>query len=180
MSVRPRLKKTPSLLPRPTATSYQLMPVNSRSNQRRNALVVLSNGVELTQNPALPRLPGQIGLRGDCPIAWEDIDRVGPESRLPVAPSMESMIFGGPDIPSPSKHRAKRLKQWERWTTEILPELIQPYLELQRKTQSLREDATLDLVSHACECCASLRKLSISVIRFSSELSVQHVFITHL
>lgn len=71
-SVRPRIRKRQQTLPAPTAASYRLTPLSTRQTQRsgsvQQALVFLPNGKRLTQNPALPRLPGQVGLRGDRPV----------------------------------------------------------------------------------------------------------------
>ena len=150
MSLRPRLKKTQTLSSRPTAASYQLTPITLQSQHHRNALVVLPNSIELTQNSALPPLPGQIGLCRDGPVARDDLDCVEADSAPPVIPFTEPEVFGGTDVQSPSKHRVKCLEQWEQWTTEILPELILPFLELQCKTHTFCKDAPLDLVSQAC------------------------------
>ncbi|KAJ3792094.1 hypothetical protein GGU11DRAFT_865191 [Lentinula aff. detonsa] len=50
---------------------------------------------------------------------------------------------------------------------EVLPSVISPYLELQHRTQSLRDEAGIHVVEQACECCRTSRKLNIWVIRFS-------------
>ncbi|KAJ3831374.1 hypothetical protein F5878DRAFT_502469, partial [Lentinula raphanica] len=61
----------------------------------------------------------------------------------------------------------KRLKQWERWTLEILPLIVPHYLDLQHRTRSLRETAALQVETQGCQCCQSPRKLTIWVVRFS-------------
>ncbi|KAF9060551.1 hypothetical protein BDP27DRAFT_1169169, partial [Rhodocollybia butyracea] len=61
----------------------------------------------------------------------------------------------------------KQLKQWERWTSEIIPLLIPTYIELQCQTHSLRDEAATNLEMRKCECCQSTQKLSIWVYRFS-------------
>lgn len=174
MSVRPRLKKYQNNRSVPTASSYRLTPVvtsATRNSRRREqgALVLMPNGVRLTQNPALPRLPGQVGLRSNRPVDIEDFASFPQERERPVSPP-ENGYFDPVDyLPSsPSKHRLKRLRQWERWTTEILPISIPAYLELQRSTELLRKEATVNVQGQACQCCLRPRKLTIWVIRFSS------------
>lgn len=173
MSTRPRLKKRRNALPIPTVASYRLMPATSaiRRNRISDVRVVLPNGVTMTQNRGLPRLPGQVGFRGDLPVTLDNVSRAAEEeNRTTLGPldSFESGWVGLPDIPSPSKHRAKRRKQWECWTTEILPLILPHYLEFQRKTRSLRDKVSLDMRGQSCACCQTSRKLTIWVIRFSS------------
>jgi hypothetical protein len=175
MSLRPRLKKNQPRPPALTAAAYRLTPVATPGTQRRNSdkpLVILPNGRMLTQNPALPRLPGQVGLRGERPVNLDDIAGAGTERRLllPAGPG-EQVFFDGVEPGSPSKHRAKRLRQWERWTTDILPLIIPAYIELQRTTRSFRDEAVINVDIRKCECCQTARKLSIWVYRFSSKFS---------
>lgn len=171
MSVCPRLKKQQKQLPRLTAASYRLTPVvtSTAGRKRRNEpLVLLPNGIALTQNPAIPRLPGQVGLHGDRPVTLEDFAHAAEQIEVPVSLTPEVEFVDAPDLASPSKHRTKRLRQWERWMTEILPSVISPYLELQRSTQSLRNEAVLNVEGRPCGCCQNSRKLTIWLIRFSS------------
>jgi hypothetical protein len=176
MSLRPRLKKNPSRTPATTAEAYRLRPVKKPNDRRQpkdydNGLVILPNGRKLTQNPALPRLPGQVGLRGERPVDFDDIARAGEDLAVPLPPLGEQVFFNGIDGGSPSKHRAKRLRQWERWTNEILPLIIPTYIELQRKSHSLRDEIVLDIEAGRCQCCQTARKLLIWVIRSNSTFS---------
>lgn len=171
MSVRPRIRKNHLSLPQPTANSYELhLTETTNKRQKRGEVprVVLGNGVILSQNPALPRLPGQVGLQGDRPVDFEDIDRAGEEYEMPVNLFTEAHV-DIPDFLSPSKHRSKRLKQWQTWTTVVLPLAVLPYLELLRQTRSLRDDAPINLEGQQCECCLRSRKLTLWVVRFSSK-----------
>lgn len=184
MSIRPRLKKYQKTRPVTTATSYRLTPVATsatRSTRRREpeALLLMPNGVKFTQNPALPQLPGQVGLRGDRPVDIEDFASFTQERERPVSPP-ENGYFDSVDLAplSPSKHRLKRLRQWERWTTEILPKSVPAYLELQRSTELLRKEAMVDVQGQACRCCPSPRKLKIWVIRFSSAFSISKSYVS--
>ncbi|KAF9059886.1 hypothetical protein BDP27DRAFT_1430736 [Rhodocollybia butyracea] len=94
MSLLPLLKN-PQRPPPLTAEAYRLTLVQapttrkrSRRNHNHNELVILPNGRTLTQNPALPRLPGQIGLRGERPVNLE-------ESAAPAPLVAEQEYFGG-------------------------------------------------------------------------------------
>ncbi|KAE9384670.1 hypothetical protein BT96DRAFT_950393 [Gymnopus androsaceus JB14] len=129
--------------PTPMNFIRQKQPTNDESEERCHAMV-LGNGVILSQNPALPRLPGQVGLQGNRPVDFEDIDRAGEEYEMPVNLFTEAHV-DIPDFLSPSKHRSKRLKQWQTWTTVVLPLAVLPYLELLRQTRSLRDDAPINL-----------------------------------
>ncbi|KAJ3979061.1 hypothetical protein F5890DRAFT_1421892, partial [Lentinula detonsa] len=172
MSIRPRLRKDrKTKVPLPTATAYELRLAEASTTARRQRkddepLVLLTNGRALTQNPRLPRLPGQVGLRGDRPVTVNDIARAGREGGPGTAPPMEDYTDSA-ELLSPSKHRRKRLKQWQTWTGEMIPMIILPYMELLEKTGSLREEANLQLRGSQCHCCKQGRWLAIAVIRFS-------------
>lgn len=172
MSARPRLKKKRAVVPTPTTASYRLVPVTPGKGRKRanEVRVLLPNGVTMTQHRALPRLPGQVGFQGDLPVSLEDIHRAVEESQMPVTPYDDGFVIDVADLVSPSKHRAKRQRQWECWTTEILPLVLPHYLEFQRRTQSLRDGVLLNVERDSCNCCLSSRKLTICVIRFNSEL----------
>lgn len=174
MSIRPRISKQRKTLPTPTAASYRLTPVvtsatTRRSHQQTNhARIIFPNGIAFTQNSSIPRLPRQVGLRSDRPIDPTNFPRASEDNQIPPPSPTETGFINVPELTSPSKHRTKRLKQWERWTTEVLPSVVSPYLELQHRTQSLRDEAGVHVVEQACECCRTSRKLNIWVIRFSS------------
>ncbi|KAJ3714474.1 hypothetical protein C8R42DRAFT_726479 [Lentinula raphanica] len=173
MSIRPRIKKNRQKLPALTPALYRFTPVvtsttGKHSAQGNSAGIIFPNGVTLLQNPNLPRLPGQVGLRGDRPVNPDDFERAVDNSQITLPPMPEGGIIDTPELPSPSKHRNKRVKQWERWTYDILPLITPTYLDLQRRTRSMREEASLDVNTHSCGCCQSPRKLTIWLVWFSS------------
>lgn len=88
MSARPRLKKTRVVVPPLTAASYRLLPITpGKGRKRRNEVrVLLPNGIAMTQQRALPRLPGQVGFQGDRSVSLEDLHRAAEDSQLPMAP----------------------------------------------------------------------------------------------
>lgn len=172
MGTRPKLKKIPAPHPTPTGSSYRLRPIDATPKRRKKAddpLIVLPNRRLLTQNPMLPRLPGQLGFTGDKPVTEEEISRAGEVNQIVNTNSLMHEAHRDTEIPLPSKHRLKRLKQSLTWTSEVIPKLISPYLELQRKTQSLRHDGKLVLEGQRCECCPQSRLLKLWVVRFSSK-----------
>ncbi|KAJ3825201.1 hypothetical protein F5880DRAFT_1478695 [Lentinula raphanica] len=171
MSVRPRINRNRKRQPTLTASSYRLTAVAPSATGSRTpkneTRIIFPNGVTLKQKNTLPRLPGQVGFRGDRPVNQEDLDRAAEENNLPIAALPESGFIDVPDLSSPSKHRNKRLKQWERWTYEILPLITPHYLNFQHRTHSLRDETELCVEPHSCECCQTSRKLKIWVVRFS-------------
>ncbi|KAJ7302004.1 hypothetical protein DFH08DRAFT_919019 [Mycena albidolilacea] len=67
--------------------------------------------------------------------------------------------------PSPSKHGRKRVAQWQRWQTEVIPNLIPHYIDVLYESKSLRDLEKLVPQSTACNCMGHTRK--ITIIRFS-------------
>lgn len=63
--------------------------------------------------------------------------------------------------------KAKRL--WQRWSEEVIPDLLKPYLQLLRKTGGLR---VMDKVHNraGCKGCANGRLINISCVFFESML----------
>ena len=173
-SIRPRLKNKAKAIPTLNAESYALRHTAQAAPTKRRKkadepLILLQHGNALTQDNGLPRLPGQVGLRSDRPLTEEDIAGAGQVTPVPLPPMAEEYL-DAPDLLSPSKHRTKRLKQWQTWENEILPLLISPYLELLRHTESLREEVNMKGRRQQCHCCTGQdgRILKIWVVRFSS------------
>lgn len=181
MSSRPCLKKRTTVVTTPTTASYQLVPLlpGKGCKQVNEVRVVLPNGITMTQEPALPRLPGQVGFRGDLPVSLEGLQHAAEKSHLPVTPMEGGFVFDVADFVSPSKHRNKRQRQWECWTTETLPLVLPHYLEYQQKTRSLRDEVTLDVEGDCCDCCLNSCKLTIWVIHFTSVLFQNPFFIPY-
>ncbi|KAK7452231.1 hypothetical protein VKT23_012336 [Stygiomarasmius scandens] len=140
----------------------------------RNAprpLVQLSGGRYLTQNAQLPRIRGQVGFNGDCPAELEDQDIVtaGPNTQhtdsdfrsLPVEQFNDNILLS----PSKSPHKKKRDRQWRRWLKEVIPSLVEPFMDLVEKTDNLRLDPPLQL-ENRCSCVGG-RSLNVTVIRFT-------------
>ena len=133
-------------------------------------LVYLTLGETRTQQPCLPRLPGQVGFAGDRPQDGElrpapvpdDVDDNLPHMFGPVDPDIGTVD----DVPVTTRHCRKRANQTARWTTEVIPRLILPYMEYMHQTLSLRNQG--DDLRPICVCNQRSRSLEITVVRFSS------------
>lgn len=173
MAIRPKLKKVVAPLPTPSAESYRLRPILDPTAKRRNKsdvpLVVFPNGEILTQNSTLARLPGQVGFMGDRPVTLDDIAHAVDSADVAQTHDLtQETYFHESELNSPSKHRLKRMKQSHVWTSDVIPGLIDTYLELQRKTRMLRDEPMLKVEKIRCECCPQSRLLRIWVVQFSS------------
>lgn len=62
--------------------------------------------------------------------------------------------------------RRKKHKQWERWTNEIIPLLISPYLSFLRTTESMRSTPQSMVIQ--CDCNSHVRHLNIVGVYFES------------
>ncbi|KAF9070217.1 hypothetical protein BDP27DRAFT_1382877 [Rhodocollybia butyracea] len=122
MSLCPRLKKNQPRPPTPTAAGYRFTPVAAPNSRKwpkhpNNGLVILPNGRMLTQNPALPRLPGQVRLQGKHPVNLADIAGAGTENQVPLPIGLgEQQFFDGAEL---------ELEQIELWPSECSKASVQ-------------------------------------------------------
>ncbi|KAK7448906.1 hypothetical protein VKT23_013638 [Stygiomarasmius scandens] len=162
--------------PRLTAEDYVPALVDTSVNPLRRKgprpLVHLSAGQYLVQNPNLPCLRGQVGLNGDHPA---ELDAEDPIPAVPPTQHTDNDIeFSipehlGHEAPLPplkSINRKKKERQWKRWLKEVIPTLVEPYMELLQTTNNLREAAPLQLADR-CSCNGG-RYVEVSVLRFNS------------
>ncbi len=66
------------------------------------------------------------------------------------------------------KRTAKIERQWTKWSQEVIPALLQPYMVLMEKTQSLRDTSNLGS-TQLCKGCGNGRLLNVSCVFFNSE-----------
>ncbi|KAF9233092.1 hypothetical protein BU15DRAFT_66899 [Melanogaster broomeanus] len=64
-----------------------------------------------------------------------------------------------------SRNSRKKLKQWQRWSLEVIPSLIQPFLEYKRLSDNLRNEVVRE--SSICGNDCAKRKLKIVRVTFS-------------
>ncbi|KAG1876144.1 hypothetical protein C8R48DRAFT_745646 [Suillus tomentosus] len=72
--------------------------------------------------------------------------------------------------PSRSNNRQKKINQWRRWTNEVIPSLIAPYLAYLRKSTSLRNRIELqpdEAAAFQCRSSCRRRALEITCILFN-------------
>lgn len=51
-----------------------------------------------------------------------------------------------------TRHRQHRSNQWHRWITEVIPSLMEPYMELMRDSDSLQKHVLRDPSNVSCAC----------------------------
>ncbi|KAL0571576.1 hypothetical protein V5O48_010382 [Marasmius crinis-equi] len=175
---RPRIpgKFNPSKSAEPPR-DYSLRPTK-RPHQRsaRDAPVgYFANGQAFTQDDKLPTKPGQVGLQ-DPPL--HDIPSIANHTSAPAAPKLnereEATLSWNETAEHWTPHLNKRKKQSQRWTAEVIPRLIPPYMTLLRETDKLHLDP--EPTYWPCSCGGrGFRLLNIVVVRFSrlSEISLE-------
>ncbi|KAK7441354.1 hypothetical protein VKT23_016601 [Stygiomarasmius scandens] len=162
--------------PRLTAEDYMPALVDRSVNPLRQKgprpLVHLSAGQYLVQNPNLSCLRGQVGLNGDHPA---ELDAEDPIPTVPPTQHTNNDIeFSipehlGHEAPLPplkSVNWKKKEQQWKQWLKEVIPTLVEPYMELLQTTNNLHETAPLHLADR-CSCNGG-HYVEVSVLRFNS------------
>lgn len=122
------------------------------------------HGQRFIQHHNLPIPPGQLGLLERIPGATESWI---PSANSHVASgqhTVDNTVFH----PVSSLHQRKRIAQNNRWNTEVIPQLVRPYLALMRKTQNLRIEAPM--LETECTCLMAGKNMSILVLRLYSEI----------
>ena len=180
--MRPRLSKkdltrqaaspvyTPTRGPRP--------PHHRTKLTRIRPLVYLADNETLSQSLHLPPLPGQVAFAGDRP--QDGHARVAPVPDVFGASAdpfllADDDIFGPifvafdrEDLPQRQKRQQKKARQWQRWISEVIPQLIAPYLRLLCETKSLRDPPT-PVPGPVCQCGENGKHLEVAVVRFAGE-----------
>jgi len=79
------------------------------------------------------------------------------------------------DVLAREKRMAKRQRQWRKWSEDVIPALLQPYMALLRETQGLREiDSKRQ--PNSCTGCLGGRLLDVTCVYFQSRLIIQCLF----
>ncbi|KAK7459462.1 hypothetical protein VKT23_009445 [Stygiomarasmius scandens] len=171
-----RHRTTKEKAPKLSASAYKpivLDPViNPPTRRGPRPLVYLSEGRYLTQNPRLPHLHGQVGLNGDHLAEFEDEELVTvvpaaqhTDADLESVP-LEHCSYETPISPSKNTHKKKKDRQWKRWLKEVILSLVEPYMDLLRRTDNLHLSASLQL-RNRCSCNTGGCYLDVAVIRFT-------------
>lgn len=64
---------------------------------------------------------------------------------------------------------AKRQRQWRKWSEDVIPGLLQPYMSLLRETEGLR-DINTRRQANGCAGCSSGRLLEVTCVYFESKI----------
>lgn len=146
----------PSELPtprRPRNTEDMYLPGPER-------LFVLP-GEEYTQQPSPSR------SRGRMPRVNEDPTGLPLPTRDPSPFAYDDIFMTSQLDPDQQPFiQRKKQKQWQRWTNEVIPSLISPYLSLLRTTESLRSIPQPMVVE--CSCNSHARNLKVVGVYFES------------
>ena len=82
---------------------------------------------------------------------------------MPPEDTGHQVFFSSKTTPSPSKNTNKKVKQWRRWEDNVIPGLLQLYLNLLGESMSLRD---VRPISDACGCGAA--KIKVIGVYFES------------
>jgi hypothetical protein len=62
----------------------------------------------------------------------------------------------------------KKVRQWRKWSEDIIPALLEPYLELLRESESLRDVSDARNIQ-GCKGCQGKRQLEVVCVYFESK-----------
>ncbi|KAF7343583.1 hypothetical protein MSAN_01978800 [Mycena sanguinolenta] len=145
----------------------------------RRPQVLLNHGRTLTQ-ARLPALLTQMGLDGpplnpapssDADPEPSDMDRKPSQFMAGVDEVADLSWVRQTQSPDPGEYRRKRVSQWRRWQTEVLPVLLPLYARLLHETKSLRHLDGRRPTPSTCQCVKNKHK--VSIVHFSSTEDVQ-------
>ncbi|KAJ3764988.1 hypothetical protein FB446DRAFT_655870 [Lentinula raphanica] len=163
--MRPRIRaeKRKSLAETQASAStpdYSFVPVTSPKRKRTLAALptfYLANGKKFTQKTRLPIPLGQVGLQERHSELL-----TATTSRHSTEGGGEVQVSAVPEAPTP--HSRKRLAQFRRWVTEVIPKTIKPYMALLRETENLKNDPMP--IARNCACKNRTIELSVVIVRF--------------
>ena len=147
-------KKKPAKPLPPTLTeNSNLLPVNTAAKSRKAHNAPLGNLYTPAGHFVQPFKP-------DVSSTSKNTD--------PFEPLATTLTFeqDGDTVQIPGKKQ----KQFQRWETEVLPSLMEPYVKLLHETDSLRDMAQVRS-RRQCTGCGSGRQLNVACIFFERKLS---------
>jgi hypothetical protein len=74
------------------------------------------------------------------------------------------------DVLAREKLAAKKQRQWRKWSEDVIPALLQPYMALLRETEGLRHINLKRQADDSCDGCSSGRLLNVTCVYFESRL----------
>lgn len=147
-----RRRSRPSISPDKIAP-YSVIPVTEDMRHRPDGVhIVPRRDLYAPGGPFIqPVTTGPSRMLGD--VFDDDDDDTEPEIR--------KTLFRPTGFSSAGK---KRTRQWEAWKTNIIPQLIVPYLRVLHESQSLRLMDSCEEVD--CDCGTGQRKLTVTCVYF--------------
>ena len=80
------------------------------------------------------------------------------------------------DVLAREARAAKKQRQWRKWSEDVIPALLQPYLALLRETEGLR-DVNSKRYVNSCAGCVKGRLLDVTCVYFESMQIIWCIFI---
>ncbi|KDR70616.1 hypothetical protein GALMADRAFT_144519 [Galerina marginata CBS 339.88] len=72
---------------------------------------------------------------------------------------------GGADTDDAAKRAGKKQRQWRKWSEDIIPQLLKPYMQLLRETSGLRDIEGVR-EERGCAGCSDGRLLEVTCVYF--------------
>ncbi|KAL0059175.1 hypothetical protein AAF712_014098 [Marasmius tenuissimus] len=163
-----RLPKTYDFSAIPTTPPHHL-----RKRNKAPALIYVGNAQTLTQS-FIPRQP-EPSDDSDDEVSGDDKEPEGP-SLSEALPNVFSLAME--NEPAASVHMRRRTNQVSRWNSEILPQLLGPYMALLRQTQNLRLEPDFASTLLPCTCPGNTISLEVTVVTFD-RLDKIRLFVCH-
>ena len=172
----------PEKLPSFDLPQSHLIPVDQLPKQRRpyGSKGVASGAGGRVVTPAgvfshiidLDGLSGSVGHQtlGEESDEMQGIEMEGPAMSY-VDVNEPEISPQAPAIDASLKRADKKQRQWRKWSEDIIPALLEPYLTLMRETELLRNIGMVRS-QKGCTGCINGRTLDVSCIYFNSECSI--------
>ncbi|KAL0565895.1 hypothetical protein V5O48_016120 [Marasmius crinis-equi] len=174
---RPRIRKgfvAPRLSDIPQDYSLHRVKRPHPRSLKDPPLVYLANGQVFTQDPTLPTKTSQVGVAE--PIQGNVSSTIKKTNPTPENDyeADEAVRVGSEATEHWTPHLNMRNKQSQRRMTDVIPQLVLPYMKLLRVTEKLH----LDPEPQSWPCCCGgreFRMLNITIVRFArlSEMTLE-------
>jgi hypothetical protein len=97
-------------------------------------------------------------------------DLYGPMDDFDVIEDIFTHDGPEPESLKRQKQQHKKVKQWKKWTEDVIPSMLRPHLHLLHKSESLR--TMLHPTKPQCACHGSSHRLRVVCVSFESECHV--------
>jgi len=171
----------PERLPAENLPQSRLIPVNEVPKKRRlygsKGVVGSTGGRVVTPAGVFSHVidvdgnPESIGhhtlAEDDVNSSMQGIEKSGAITYAETGDRTE-VLRDAAEIEAESKRADKKQRQWRKWSEDIIPTLLQPYMSLMRETESLRH---IDSVRgrKGCQGCVAGRLIDVSCVYFNSK-----------